>query len=486
LSIQLSDSQAQALLNYYQLTVRDLWGFSLYPHQAQIAQHVLKAAVERSGETIVTIMPRQSGKSELLITLPIFMAMNMPGLAIGTYAPTFLQVRDILLRRAKQRLNVPFFKDRWRHNGPNLIEFAAPSEKFGPYADTALRQSMLGYYSADPKASKRGMTWAALLLDEAQDITRKVIDDELLPTVATTNGLVWYSLTPWSVDSKAYAVYSAVKDGQVPGKVFEFDCYAVQEHIPGYKSFITRQKKEIGADSIAFRTNYLCKWIQGLGMWFDPLVLDLRGSPDFEWCITQPSNEIAGKPGETCWYCAGLDISAGMDDYTALVISRVDLSGLVTALFATQWRTTDWDEQLQTLLKILKHDWPDVSYLTVDATGVGNNLAYKLSQELPWTNVERLNITSILKSDIGYWFDTLWSQRRVYYAAKNSDPAAESEDGSLSEPRATFLHQARWLVRDSMTGRQRLNYYVKPSYGHDDMVMAWFLSVYGARNLISI
>lgn len=474
----LTDSQADKLTSLYDSFARLAWGIQLRPYQLLPARAVLRAFVEQSGDTIVTVMPRQSGKSELLVTLPIFVVSSvLPGIPIGTYSPTFLQVRDVLMRRARARLSAPIFQGKWKLRGQNLVEFSYSQKVLGPYAH--MGPGVLGYYSADPAAAKRGPSWAGLLLDEAQDMLRQVIDEDLSPTVAAFNGLTWYCFTPWSVDSKVYDIVQGIKHHEIKGSVFEYTWKDVSRVFPAYERFVERQKRELGESSIAFRTNFGCEWIPGLGLWFDWFDFLSKGDEGVDFCEVQPAFP---EPGIGCYYVGGLDIAGGGSDMTAIVIRRI-VGNVSTLVFCDQWREPSFEKQIERLKKLLLVDWPNLSYLVTDATGLGYHLSQVLDQELPWTNVEPVVFTESLKSEIGTLYDYFWSRGQIRYAY---GPRVFLDDGkTLKENLSAYFHQARWLVREAKKSG-KLNWFVRPDHGHDDLMTADFLSIWGMRHLVEI
>lgn len=480
----------------------------LRPYQVEPARAVIRSVLHRQARTIALLMARQSGKNELATCLALWMLLRMPGIKIGLYAPTLTQVRDISMRRLarhRKRLQAtaraagggtpellslkelklgPLSLPRAELDRQDLLELAPDPKKDTPFAERN-EGSLLGAHSAEKEAVKEGFTWDLILYDEAQDIDRDVIDEEISPMGAATGATEVFIGTPYSVDCKFYDVIQAIKGRQLAGKCFEYPFGVVARLVPEYRRFVKKKAAELGRDSIAFRTQYALEWVEGLGMFFDFDVFRTLALAEEEFLSCMP---MEGSRGEVCresraqsavaCFAVGIDLAgddpgrSGRTDYTAIAVVRLE-GERKTLVDLHAWRGRDWERQHQEIVRILSA-LPGRVQVVVDATGIGDSFSDRLQKALPSQRfvLERLKMTAESKSAVGLFADQEIAGGRVFYAAGPQTRAA----GKLEE----FLTEVRWLSREALPNKA-IRWYVSPQKGHDDLVCAFFLALWASR-----
>lgn len=440
-------------------------------YQVEIARVIFRSALLCLGQTITILISRQGGKNETLISWIIVpLAMLMPGIRIGFYAPTFNQATHVTMRRLKARLKHKKFNGRIASMNDKLVSFALPKGARGPYAHRG-EGSLIGVFSHEPDAKKEGFTWDLIVIDEAQDLDREVFEVEIEPMGASTDATYVFIGTPWSIDS---IFYDKIQAAMKKGLHFEFNWEAVASTSAAYAKFIAKKIEELGKDSIAFLTQYALQWVASVGRFFDPTLFETYADESRAW-ISGPEK---GKE-----YVAGLDIAGddpnntGKTDWTVLMFLEVDRSQIrepgdrprTCLVCYVAWRGKDWELQFSDVLRLLNHWQPRMT--VVDATGMGDSFSARI--EATGHPVERLKYTEQSKSDLGHLASMETSAGRAYFAA-NAD--TEEAQANLAE----FRKQALALVRENRKNK-RIAFFVPEDKGHDDLMMAWFNAIRAAN-----
>ena len=511
----------------------------LRPYQVEPARAVLRSVLGREGHTIAILMARQAGKNELIACLALWMILRLPGIKIGIYAPTFPQAIDIGMRRIKRYLRrltakvAPSGSGARRRRGEaeegppcieglslgplavpkpevdrqDWIELPYPAGAEGPFRDRG-EGSILAAHSAEKDAEKEGFTWDLIVLDEAQDLDRAVIDEEISPMGSSTIATEVYIGTPYSIDCKFYDVLQAVKEGTLAGECFEYGHEAVAAHVPEYARFVQKKARELGRDSVAFRTQYCLEWVRGLGLFFEMEVFRTLALPEEEflscWAERRAARDESGlseesktgdegrirppSPGHpvtlspphlvTPSYAVGIDLAGddagrtGRTDYTAIAVVRTD-GEVKTLVDLHQWRGKDWERQFGDIVRILQ-GLPGRARVAIDATGMGEPFSDRVQKALVECPVaiERVKLSLESKSQVGLYAEQEIAGGRVFYAAGPDTRAS----GKLDE----FLHEVRWLVRECLPDKA-VRWYVSADKGHDDLACAFFLALWASR-----
>ena len=438
----------------------------LRPYQLAPARSIISSTLQRKAETFSLLLCRQSGKTETLSTLAIWLATTFPGIRIGYYAPTFRQAIDIMMLRTKSYLNADYFSGMFDINRGNMVVFKPMPEVYSPFSKNNIGGSLIGASSADVSSKIEGATWDLLLIDESQDIDRRVLDVSLLPMLTATEGTLVMAGTPFSIDCGFYDTIQAIKDKKLPGKNYHIDYKVVSKFYPEYETIVKRAIAKSGEDSVSFRTQYGVQWVGGLGLFFE-----------YDRYLSLGNKELPllYYPIEGQVYVAGLDIggssqnSSHEEDESVLTFSQVASSGKIRLAAIFRWKGENHNivrEEIFDLLKI----WAPIG-ISVDTTGIGQNIGDDIESSGLVSYVFKVPFTPHTKSAIGYNADSAFRTGLLEWPAK-----------SIDETIKDFNHQCRWLVRD-ISQSKRMNWYVDEIHGHDDIVSSWFLSLWTERSL---
>lgn len=440
-------------------------------YQVTIAGVIFRSVLLCLGQAITILISRQGGKNETLISWVILpLAMLMPGIRIGFYAPTFNQAEHVTMRRIKARLRHRKFKGRVAAMNDKLIQFALPSGARGPFARRG-EGSLIGVFSHEPEAKKEGFTWDLIIIDEAQDLDRETFQVEIEPMGSSTDATYVFIGTPWSMES---IFYDKIQRAKLAGLHFEFPWEAVAQCSATYAKFIAKKVEELGKDSIAFLTQYALQWVASVGRFFDPALFETYANGDKAWYFTpQPGVE----------YGAGLDVAGddpnntGKTDWTVLAITEIDRTAIrapgdrpkTCLVCVVAWRGKDWETQFSDLVRILAAWQPTIT--VVDATGMGDSFSARL--EHAGFPIERLRYTEQSKSELGHLANMETSAGRATFAGVTEDDAG-------ADCLAEFRRQALALVRENRRNK-KIAFYVPETKGHDDVMMAWFNAIRAAN-----
>lgn len=439
-------------------------------YQVKIAQAIFRSVLLRLGLTITILISRQGGKNETLISWVILpLAMLMPGVRIGFYAPTFNQATYVTMRRLKARLKNKKFDGRIVTANDKLVQFALPPKPRGPFAHRG-EGSLIGVFSHEPDAKKEGFTWDVIVIDEAQDLDRETFEVEIEPMGASTDATYVFIGTPWSVES---IFYDKVQAAKKKGLHLEFNWEAVASTSAAYAKFIAKKVEELGKESIAFLTQYALQWVSAVGKFFDTDLFESYGDKDKAWVPNpEPRTE----------YVAGIDVAGddpnntGKTDFTVIVFLEVDRSVVrqvgdrpkTCLVHYVAWRGKDWELQFADVVRLLNIWQPTLT--VVDATGMGDPFSARI--ENAGFPIERYKYTEESKSLLGHLASMETSAGRATYA---TEPNSEDDAQKLAE----FKRQALALVRENRKNK-RIAFYVPEDKGHDDVMTAWFNAIRAA------
>lgn len=439
------------------------FGMQLRPYQISVARNIMASILNKNGEVFTLVQSRQSGKTEGIILLTIFLAVRFPGIKIGIYAPSFKQATDIIMRRLKGYLRHDVFQGTFQISRGNMVLFKKePVESMFNNNEG----SLIAANSADIASKIEGATWDLMFIDEAQDIERRVLDVSLEPMLTATAGTMVLTGTPFSIDCAFYDTIQAIKNKKINGKNFVIDYKTVIKYFPLYEKTVEKAIARNGESSLSFLTQYAVQWVGGIGLFFNFDEFILRGNESIGW-MNEPI------PGLT--YLCGLDIAGNSDntqdnDETVLTISSVQ-DGVITLSNIYRWKNVRWNRMQEEILDLLAR-WKPVA-IAIDSTGIGQNTAQYIKESSVVPHVFFVNFTPITKSAVGYNMESQWKLGKVSYPAKLKDNNYKD-----------FVDQCKWLVRSVKADTyKKMSFYVDDRHGHDDIVISWFLSVWAERLL---
>ncbi|MFZ6029866.1 MAG: hypothetical protein ACOYYS_19300 [Chloroflexota bacterium] len=356
-------------------------GITLREYQKAPLRRILDSIINRYGDTIVVIFPRQSGKNEIQGQLETYLLMllSQTTAEIVKVSPTWKPQTLNAMRRLERIL------------AKNLLT-ATLWRKVQGYI-YRIGMAMIYFFSGHPESNIVGATASTLLeVDEAQDVSPEKYDKEIEPMAASTNatrvfwGTAWTSNTLLAREKKAAEAAQAI-DGR--RRVFVLTADDVRKEVPAYGKFVDGVIAKLGRNNPMVRTQYFSEEIDAEGGMFPPSRIE---------AITGRHRPLAGpQAGEL--YAALLDVggedeAATLDptkldnpkrDSTSLTIVRVipprdDLQPLPVyeSVYRRAWigtKHTDIYGQLRAEL-----DAWQPRYIVVDATGVGAGLSSMLAK----------------------------------------------------------------------------------------------------------
>ena len=422
-------------------------GVRLRPYQLEAASAILDSIRTRAGRTFVLVLPRQSGKDELITQLLVYLLRCLSHKPRGmvvvnpTYKP---QTINAITRLDECLQSNPLTGGMWRKRSDFMRQVGA---------------CRVSFLSGDGQANVVGATASLLLVvNEAQDISASVYDRNFAPMCASTNatrllcGTVWTSSSLLSREMR-HARLQQESDGVQ--RLFMWDADQVAALLPAYGQFVQEQIARLGRQHPGVKTQYFNEEIDAqVGMFPEARQMLMHGSHP-------PQNEPS--PGRM--YAFLIDVG-GQDeglrqagelenarrDYTSLKIVQVDpcsLPDLKRPTYRVMVRLTwqgDKHTRIQAQIVALAELWGP-RHVVVDATGVGEGLFSMLDLSLPGSCIP-VRFSQAEKSEIGYQFLSIVETGRYREYA----PFDSGFRSQLTHCQAEILpgprHTMRWGVPD--------------------------------------
>lgn len=453
-------------------------GRPLRPYQLAAARAILDSVRRGDGETFVVMMARQMGKNELSAQIEAWLLDQHAdvGGTIVKAAPTFRPQLHVSLARLGATLHQPRYEGMVRRSHGYRI---------------AVGHAEAIFLSASPHANVAGATASLLLeIDEAQDVDAAKYTRDFRPMAAATNATTVIYGTAWTSDT-VLEVQRAVNDDRTRSdgivRNFVFDWTTGAAHNPAYGRFVEAEIARMGEDHPLIRTQYALLALDGRGSFISPEnLLLLRGT-----------HHRHHEPVETlgATYVAGIDVAGGIEDTVsegadvdryreprrdrtvvgiAQVVATDDGGHLWTHLVeAYQWTGRPLHEQCDRLIHLLRDVWR-CRRVVIDASGLGADLAARLTRALGATIVEPYTFTVGSKSRLSYHLLAHVASGRLQMWA---------ETGGAQSPEAeafwTEVSRARPIVRPG----GQLGFAAPPGTGHDDHVTMLALVAWAARGI---
>jgi len=433
-------------------------------YQQEAVEAIVDSVINKRGDTIVVMFPRQSGKNELqaqvetyLLTLHLNTDAEMVKVS-PTWKPQSLNAMRRLERvLSRNRLAQHF----WTKEAGYIYRMG---------------RARISFLSGSPETSIVGATASLLLeVDEAQDVSTSKFDKDIAPMAASTNatrvfwGTAWTSRTLLARELRA-AREAEQRDGR--RRVFVANAEQVAQEAPAYGEFVAKEVARLGRNHPMVRTQYFSEEIDAESGMFpqrrQALMVGLHHRMEAPAPASQYAMLIDVAGEDEGLIKTGEDAAALSNpgrDSTALTIAEVDLSGLADPLIkAPTFRIVQrmgWvgvkHSRLYAALKSLAELW-GARYIVIDASGVGAGLTSFLDKAFPG-RVLPFAFNSSTKSKLG------WDFLAIIETGRFKDYI------EMDEPRATFNLQLsncqmevvagpdqrmRWGVpdgtRDSSTG----------------------------------
>ena len=383
----------------------------LFPYQRRVAHRILQSIILGDTAEMTALQARQSGKTQavgfaltvglvllpkLAKVYPDLLKKFKEGLWIGVFAPTDEQVDTLLSRvvgwltsdRATQFLLDEELDDKVYKDGKRLYRL----KKSG---------SMIRGQSAHPRAKIESKSYHFVVIDEAQEVTDKMIGKSIIPMLAFYAGSRILIGTPTYTKGHFYRSIQFNKREQTKRgskqNHFQADWRECAKYNPDYKKFIHNEIARIGEDSDEFKLSYNLEWLLETGMF----VSHEKLNPDSDAFIG-----LKGLEAVTAWHrdplLVGIDTARANDSTVVTVVranwDRADPFGLREHCILNwlELHNMDWESQYFQIVKFLENY--NVLAVGVDSTGMGGPVAERLGLLLPRAEVHSIPSDSASQS----------------------------------------------------------------------------------------
>lgn len=294
-------------------------------------------------------------------------------------------------------------------------------------------------------ATLRGHTAKLIILDEAAFIPEEVINNAVLPMIATTNGNVWMLSTPYD---REHIFYRAFNDPT-------WSIY----HLPSSvnplisKEFLEEQKRLVGETN--YKQEYEAQFVDDVNAYF-PMTL-------VRPCIDNDLPEMYPDLQSICPYpdatYAGYD-PGGKQDPAGFIAVTKNKDGYFVRHVKT-WLNQDYTTTDFAVTDICKA--MNVEKLFIDQTGLGNPILEHLNEIYQKERVQGIFLTHKRKEELLLNLKLLFEQKLIH----------------IPNDRELLANLNCITYERSHTG----NYYFKHGQGtHDDLAFALALAVWTAKS----
>jgi hypothetical protein len=434
-------------------------GVRLRPYQLEAARAILDSIRTCAGSTFVLVLPRQSGKDELITQLLVYLlrCLSHKPRAMVVVNPTYKpQTINAITRLDECLKSNPLTGSSWRKRSDFMRQVGA---------------CRVSFLSGDGQANVVGATASLLLVvNEAQDISETVYDRNFAPMCASTNATRLICGTVWTSSLLGREMRHARRMQESDGvqRLFMWDADQVAALVPAYGMFVQEQIARLGRQHPGVKTQYFNEEIDAQTGMF----------PEARQMLMIGTHHAQSAPSPGRMYAFLIDVG-GQDeglhqsgelenpgrDYTSLKIVEIDpcsLPDLKRPTYRVMARLAWQGEKhtrIQSQIVALAELW-EPRHVVVDATGVGEGLFSMLDLSLPGRCIP-VRFSQAEKSEIGYQFLSIVETGRYHeYAPFDSGFRAQ-----LTHCQAEIMpgpqHRMRWGVPD---GRRDAN----GSLLHDD------------------
>lgn len=405
-----------------------LTGKVMKPYQLPIQKRIFRSLLLGDGKSMTVLLPRQSGKTEVMASSALTLLIAMPALAkafpdklgkyqygfkVGVYAPTDWQA-DLIFSRVVQMSNSERAKAVMADPDINV----EPSGKKGSFSNG----SRIFSQTASPKANIEGETTDLVITDETQDIKEAVIMKSISPTRAWTNAPM---ISIGTCDEDPCWFYDRIqinrmRDVKIPFEHhnhYEFDYNEVIKYNPDYKRHIDEAIDDYGIESRFFQMKYGLKWF------FE----ESRPVTDANYKRFMQFSQLGftaqTSPEETC--VVGIDVGQSPNSTVVTVgklvnnlIEYTDQQKLVQAVQICDFlelQKVNYADLRPIILSFLQN-YPNIAVITIDSTGGGKQFFEEAERE--WGHICReiipYNFTPKSKNDLmTLFFEYFWNRRII-------------------------------------------------------------------------
>lgn len=476
-----------------------------YPFQLEFlraAENVVDLAQRgHGGKVLVFCCPRQSGKNETDARLTIRLLTKwgclrqLAGLPRGyavKSAPTWDPQIAVSMRRLREVLDqtLLFQGQAWRKEGSRV--WMLPGNL----------RSAIAFLSAGENANKKGLTanlWQCI--DEAQNTSKRVYDEELAPMRASTGAPVLLMGTEGSEDCLMHLEIERLRqwEAENPGEraVWVIDWEEVARWNPAYGEFVQAEINRLGKDHPVICTQYRGIAVSIIGRFLTQAQVN-NFFGDGEGEALHHNRLHLPMPGQL--YVGGLDFCGASEtvedddtweadrvakrDSTVGIVARLtwrqDALGLTPEMEIVDvlWLPGMYpDAVVHRCYQFFFEKWR-VQRLTADGRGVGEGPAFSLHQRRP-EQVTVLKSTSADNTRMGYRMLGLLNHKRLRMFRNDNTPEWTELHTQMSQLRRKItVNGMRWagpeqkvVVNGDLTpvhddGPKAIGYCIEAGYEH--------------------
>ena len=474
-----------------------------FDYQIRVAEAIIYSCLNDLGWYFVVMITRQAGKNEISAFIQQYLLLYGWYFGVRVSGVKFAPVHKPQVQASMDRLEGADTPDSGGLAGSVLTKDRfTKSDGYKYHIGKPRDSNKWAFLSINPSANVASQTAFTLLEgDEAQDIDANKWERDAQPMGSFNNATTVLYGVAWTKESfiykglqQAYEMERRLESevGYRPQLVFKIDAHAViASGNDNYRKAYENQVARLGINHIAIQTQYLLNFVDSIGRFFDSEQVArmyanterMRLGPDPK-AVYVFSIDVAGQE-ETPTEIEETQVGNHKRDGTALIIGELQKDGTVVPVCLYQWVGKAHSKQREQILAIIKH-WGAIGG-TVDATGIGEPLAYFLIEKLPNLEIEAYKFKAAgdeNKSKLGY----------LAYNFIQADlikiPRKPTNDPQQAELWEELKYQIENLVRVAKK-QQSINYHVpqnaKPRYEghipHDDLVIALFLLMRAAYSI---
>jgi hypothetical protein len=361
------------------------WDISITPEQIKVLEHWRKkynikddtdwtkgiklSEQERvkldKYKQVAILQPRQSGKSEVIVRVNIYIFTIVHEFRATVFAPTEDQAKDYIFQRTRDYIEEhPAYKGRFKTL--NALDMTL----YGPAAEDLSRRasgSSFAASSASPGANIEGDTLDWAIIDESQDVTDYKVKKSIKYMMAATGGSMIKIGTVNTV--KGHFWESTTKKGfrfwhQV---IIHPDIVAAER--PDWAEFIANAIEEEGRNSDTVRMSIFLEWLLEIGMFITENQWESLLDPQLDWV------EYDKKGLQFCL----IDVAKSRDETVAMVV-KVDPERVIDGRYAMRVLNimtlpgVDYTSQFHQIKSWIDNNY-NVSAVGVDDTGGRGGIA---------------------------------------------------------------------------------------------------------------
>lgn len=226
---------------------------------------------------ISILQPRQSGKSEVVVRVNIYIITIVQKFRAAVFAPIEDQAREFIFQRTKDYIQThPAFQGRFKLFNALDLEFKDPDDEAAPGSGSTFSAS-----SASPTANIEGDTLDWAILDESQDISEFKVKKSIKYMLAATNGAMIKIGTVNTVKSHFWE--STTKKGSPFWHQVVIHPDIVAATRPGWADFISREIEQEGRNSDVVKMSVFLEWMLEVGMFISEEMWETLLDPDMDW-----------------------------------------------------------------------------------------------------------------------------------------------------------------------------------------------------------